>query len=65
MAGDPEDFDTALADYVHFRNELNEATGRLADAQRAARDAEIELRAAEQRHDQAREVLNRFVKRRA
>lgn len=63
--GDPEDLDTALADYVHFCNALKEAKGRLRDSQRATEEAEIALRAAEKRQARARSIVDKFAKARS
>lgn len=58
---DPEDFDTALCDYVHARNELDKAIEQVARAQRAVADAEVNHREALSLHAAARSAVGRFV----
>lgn len=60
MSGEPEDFDTALADYVHFRNESTKAHGDLRDAQMAVREQEEAVIAAEERLSNARKILEKL-----
>lgn len=56
-SGAPQDFDTALADYVHFRNASAKAHGDLRDAQAAVREKEEAVVAAEERLTAARHAL--------